>query len=63
MSDDKVIPFPGRVTWANLDSPGDLSKLSWVELLDKIEGYAFECDAGQLPTCAEWVELKRRLGA
>lgn len=30
-------------------------------LISRIEGYDFECEAGSLANCAEWVELKERL--
>lgn len=29
-----------------------------LELLAKIEAYAFECEAGPLANCTEWQELK-----
>lgn len=32
-------------------------------LLDRIEAYGFECEAGPLKNCVEWIELKKRLGA
>lgn len=38
----------------------DLASLR--ELLAAIEAYHFECEAGPLKNCAEWIELKKRLG-
>jgi hypothetical protein len=61
MSDDKVIPFPGRVTWANLGPPADPEMRSTAELLDGIEARHFEGEGGPLTDCVEWIELRRRL--
>jgi hypothetical protein len=30
-------------------------------LFDRVEAYGFECEAGPLRNCAEWIELRRRL--
>lgn len=29
------------------------------ELMEKIEAYGFECEAGTLANCKEWKQLKR----
>ena len=65
--DDKpnVIPFglarhlyPRR---PDLGEPADLTKASLDVLLNSIEFYGFECEAGPLQNCAEWIELRKRL--
>lgn len=32
------------------------------ELIDKIESYNFECEAGNLTKCSDWIQLKYKLG-
>jgi hypothetical protein len=49
------------ITRADLGEPADLSKASMRVLLNSIETYAFENEAGPLQNCAEWIELCRRL--
>jgi hypothetical protein len=61
MSDEKVIPFPGPITWADLGQPTDLTKESMSVLVNSIAAYGFECEAGPLESCVEWIELRRRL--
>jgi hypothetical protein len=59
---DNVIPFSIRdVVFTALQEPGDTLKLSLAELVQRIEAYGFECEAGPIANCAEWRELMRRL--
>jgi hypothetical protein len=55
--DDKpnVIPFGWRgiITSAELGEPADLTKVSTRVLLNSIEAYGFESEAGPLQNCAE----------
>ena len=30
-------------------------------LFERVESYGFECEAGPLKNCVEWIELKRRV--
>lgn len=39
----------------------DVKDLSIEELIKSIERYNFECEAGYLPACIPWIELKRRV--
>jgi len=41
--------------------PADLTKASMRVLLNSVEAYGFESEAGPLQNCAEWIELRRRL--
>ena len=61
--DDKsnVIPFSvNGVTFTNLGPPPDMTKESLSVLVNSIAAYGFECEAGPLENCAEWIELRRR---
>ncbi len=35
--------------------------LSSINLFTKIEDYNFECEAGRLQECEEWIELKNKI--
>jgi hypothetical protein len=67
VSDDKpksnIIPFAEHaITSADLGEPTDMTKASLEALTTSIDAYGFESEAGPLENCAEWIELKRRLG-
>ena len=61
--DDKsnVIPFSVRgVNFTDLGALTDITKESLSVLVNSIAAYGFECEAGPLENCAEWIELRRR---
>jgi hypothetical protein len=65
MPDDEktnIIPFAKHaITGADFGPPTDLTKVSIRVLINSVEAYGFECEAGTLQNCAEWIELRRRL--
>jgi len=63
-NDDRsnVIPFSvNGLTFTDLGPPTDMTKESLSVLVKSITAYGFECEAGPLENCAEWIELRRRL--
>jgi hypothetical protein len=57
-----VIPFAEHaITSADLGDPTEMTQASLKVLLNSIDAYGFESEAGTLENCAEWIELKRRL--
>lgn len=56
-----VVPFTVRGIAMTRIETEDVSKVSTKDLLDRLEAYGFECEAGPLENCVDWQELKRRL--
>lgn len=42
---------------------GEGERATALKLVAKLEGYAFECEAGPLTNCADWTDLKKLLEA
>ena len=53
-SEDRLAKLPPRVR-------DELNAKSISTLIEAIEGYQFESDAGPLENCLDWIALKARL--